>query len=723
MQTFRILAKKPNAIAIYGKWIDSIAPALIDPTIQIYSSINLSDKHQRDSVLFPLFKYNMHIIDFWLSNVVFLHEAISFESKLMCTAWDLCGEHLKNRVTGFSGTNDTKGILPLPIAQNDLDELKNTNENVRKILLQPENQCYRKLPSNVNGQEILQMLRADGIPVLIDSGALLWELNNLQVAKEWLKLFTNCPLYEAVIYFDERDVLQTIDRNDVVTDFDCSVYRENLNRCLVYLDDSHTRGTDLKFPPNWRACVTLSGDITRDKTVQACMRMRQLGRGHSIAFWASFEADLRIREIFQFSPTDQITNEHVVEFICNNSRIFEIENTVHWAAAALNYTKKLAAHKLYERSCGQSVMKQLYEKVVDKEFVTLTELYGGKELELLSNISRNNFEKLAEDYRAHSQIVNFIETIDQRVSEKLSKINIRCFARNLDEEQEKELEISEEHEIEKQYQIQWQQNAEPAKPIFDDRLIQLIQCGLADAITKDLLNTKTLLPLTAVLKHTKMFEPYNNFKSPWANYLAVTKDFAQVIQHKNTFCDRFLRPIWWIAHISNENENFILLLLSSYEADRLLPHFRKSTKSTLFPFRSRMSKLHSDLMHENNLQVTGSHTSMRVNAKDKAQIQMFSGSMYFNDEDEQNAYCNFLGLIPRPRTSEQETAFERELIRPNGFVPIKHRQNSKVAKFVNQCKFEKSPIGLAKKLIEAHHDLLHQESQVAAILERGEKKN
>lgn len=37
-------------------------------------------------------------------------------------------------------------------------------------------------------------------------------------------------------------------RSIAVTEFDCSVYLENLKRCLVYLDDVHTRSTDLKFP-------------------------------------------------------------------------------------------------------------------------------------------------------------------------------------------------------------------------------------------------------------------------------------------------------------------------------------------------------------------------------------------------------------------------------------------------------------------------------------------
>ena len=90
LRVFSILENAPDAMAIYEKWIQSIHKKLIDPSIRTYSGVNLDDPKQRDELLFPLFRYNMHVIDFWLSNVVFSHELKIFEKKLMCTAWDLC---------------------------------------------------------------------------------------------------------------------------------------------------------------------------------------------------------------------------------------------------------------------------------------------------------------------------------------------------------------------------------------------------------------------------------------------------------------------------------------------------------------------------------------------------------------------------------------------------------------------------------------------------------
>lgn len=724
MRTFQLLQKTQNAASIYGQWFVSIPPKLRDESIRTYSAINLIDSYQRDEILFPLFKFNMHVIDFWLSHAVFLHEAKSFERKLMCTSWDLCSNDLKHPVTGFSGTNDTKGILPMPVVQNDLSELESTNEKVRETLLQPENQCYKNLPANVSAQQILQLLKIDEIPVLVDSGALMLELNNKQVAEEWLKLDTDSR-YEAAVYFDSCDVLQTIDRNGVLTEFDFSVHRENLDRCLVYLDDSHTRGTDLKFPLDWKACVTLSGDITRDKTVQACMRMRQLGKRHSISFWASFEADLRIRKTCKLSSSDRITNENIVDFICDNSRKFEIENTVYWVIAAQNYTNKLAAHKLYENSSDENAMQNLYHQCVEKEYVSLKEMYGSKEDAPLSKISIRNFDKLAKRCKEQN-IVQFIRTISDKVTKKLAKLetNFKGFSHRFDEEQEKEQEKEMEHQVEQYHEIYRPPRVDQAHPTFNEQLILLVQHGSATGTFHDLIQTKSLLPLTAALTGTKLFKAYKNAVSPWASNLYTTEDFVQVVKDSKKFYDEFLRPVWWIAHVSNDNDGYILILLSSHDTNRLLPHFRKSKKATLFMFRPRLSKLGTDLMSERDLCVTGIHHNIfNINVRDAAQIKMFSGSMYFNSEDEQNAYCNFLGLIPRPRNSEQEEAFERGLIRPNGFVSVENRQHSSIVKYVNQCKFKSNPINLARKLIEAHHNFLHKESHVAAILERGVKLN
>jgi hypothetical protein len=46
-----------------------------------------------------------------------------------------------------------------------------------------------------------------------------------------------------------------------------SPYANRLDQCLVYLDEAHTRGTDLRLPDG-QAVVTLGPKLTKDKLVQ-----------------------------------------------------------------------------------------------------------------------------------------------------------------------------------------------------------------------------------------------------------------------------------------------------------------------------------------------------------------------------------------------------------------------------------------------------------------------
>ncbi|KAK1807511.1 hypothetical protein LTR12_018145 [Friedmanniomyces endolithicus] len=41
-----------------------------------------------------------------------------------------------------------------------------------------------------------------------------------------------------------------------------------LDVCLVFLDESHTRGTDLRLPETYRAAVTLGAGLTKDRLTQ-----------------------------------------------------------------------------------------------------------------------------------------------------------------------------------------------------------------------------------------------------------------------------------------------------------------------------------------------------------------------------------------------------------------------------------------------------------------------
>lgn len=233
------------------------------------------------------------------------------------------------------------------------------------------------------------------------------------------------------------------------------------------------------------------------------------------------------------------------------------------------------------------------------------------------------------------------------------------------------------------------------------------------------------MTLDECLSEKPLYDAHKDFPSPWSESLYVTKDFVNVTDQDNDRTEEFLRPVWWIARIIHREDDDIYLLLSSFETNRLLPLFRKSTKSVLLTYRPRLSQFHSNLLHEKSLQVTGlnSNPDDGIELDDEVQIAVFAGSMHFESDVEQESYCSFMGLIPSPRTPALELAFEDGIISPNSFVPLEHRKHSNnVARMVKKCKFSENPVDLAIKIIEAHHSFLRKESHVSAILEKATKK-
>lgn len=91
------------------------------------------------------------------------------------------------------------------------------------------------------------------------------ELKNEQLVREWLRLR---PDVDAGVFFDDLDHLTVITKEGVSEPFVSSPFRQQLDKCIVYLDDAHTRGTDLKLPSNFRAAITLGPKVVKDRLAQ-----------------------------------------------------------------------------------------------------------------------------------------------------------------------------------------------------------------------------------------------------------------------------------------------------------------------------------------------------------------------------------------------------------------------------------------------------------------------
>jgi hypothetical protein len=133
--------------------------------------------------------------------------------------------------------------------------------------LQPENDRYDSHATGEGAQELLRVIakQAPEIRVLLDVGAQVLDLQNHEVAKAWLQIKQDA---KAAIYFNKYDELVVLTRDQVVEQFAASSFAQQVDQCVLYLDDAHTRGTDVKLPREFRAAVTLGSKVTKDRLVQ-----------------------------------------------------------------------------------------------------------------------------------------------------------------------------------------------------------------------------------------------------------------------------------------------------------------------------------------------------------------------------------------------------------------------------------------------------------------------
>lgn len=212
-------------------------------------------------------------LTYYLCRMVFAKESREFPHKLSASGWDL-GKKKLNPTTGFSGTNDSRYVLPLDMKQLDLPEQRHTNALVLEYLLRPENAIALMRPEMkgavLDSKSLLDMVTNmdSNTRVILDVGAQVIEFTNLEFSKEWLKCYEGDEHTQAVIFFNDFDEIVVLDRSGKVEELQTSPFADQMDQCLVFLDEAHTRGTDLRLPAKYQAAVTLGANLTKDRLAQ-----------------------------------------------------------------------------------------------------------------------------------------------------------------------------------------------------------------------------------------------------------------------------------------------------------------------------------------------------------------------------------------------------------------------------------------------------------------------
>ncbi|KAI8263016.1 hypothetical protein K4K58_013222 [Colletotrichum sp. SAR11_239] len=523
-ESFELLIRSDNPDLQYQAWVQT-APTLPEPCRQI-QGINLLDRTYCTSTIFPHIRYSKAAIDYYLCRVVFEKECKEFPDKLSASGWDLAKKKAFP-TTGFSGTNDSR----VAVMKNETTAITFDSQSLLEML-----NTMRPQPR-----------------VILDVGAQVLDLTNMEMARDWLGRYESDENTQAVIFFNDADDLVVLDKNGKIEELQVSPFADQLHRCLVFLDEAHTRGTDLRLPADYQAAVTLGAHITKDRLVQACMRMRKLGKGQSVVFLISREVEQKIC-LLRGRPRSASAEITISDVLC-------------WAITETCNDLRRAVPLWLTQGLRFAQHQPLWNELAHCED-------GAALLECAEGFMEDEAQNLEQRYRPRQvdrNIHSMIERVDERFAVELRR-RCRQFGvaefRNASFNEEQERELSPETEQERQV----------TKPPRVKPTTHCIHPGLKDFIFNGL---PTKLPFTPAFMSLASTSAAVHFDvSEFCDTVMVTDDFAKTLDDRadpSGYLDCFQKPVQWI--LTNQRDDKIIII-SAYEAEQLLPAIERSQHHT-----------------------------------------------------------------------------------------------------------------------------------------------
>ncbi|KIK65626.1 hypothetical protein GYMLUDRAFT_70721 [Collybiopsis luxurians FD-317 M1] len=663
LSAFQLLLNSENVAAEYEAWTTGLD---LPPELRRETGINLEDPVLLTDVLVPRFRRTKRVIDFYLSAVVFPKAAKEFPHKLSTSAWDLA-EKSKQLKTGFSGTNDNRHLLPTSIYQKDLAGQESTSARVLSYLQQPENgPCITPDDLRVEHvplETLLSYMASKSVRVLFDVGAQILKVNH-DVVRMWLN---NDSKAQAAIYFDDKDEITVLTRDGAIEPFVFSSFRDRLGDCVIYLDDAHTRGTDLKFTRGARALVTLGENVTKDRLVQACMRLRQLGHGQSVLFFAPLEIARAIRADAKKNSTDVVQVIDILRWAMLRT-CEDIEHHIpHWVQQGVEFHERDAVWSAMEKSGATPDIDKLRSAWQRPEARTLEQLYLPPSASAFAS-STGSKVRLIPDMQTRLDLLGITNIGDASV----------------DEEQEREVA----QEIEQERQLERPPPATPLPHSIHQDVARLIDTGILKTTSNAFRPLFNTVP-SAV--RTQLQESIY----PWSTQLWATRDFAVAISQNETSKEH-MRPVNWLLSCRASKMSVMnIVVLSPYEVQELLPAIRKSTKVNLHVYAPRVRREMSTF--EDLKFICIPPLKPNWNGPDTlviSQLNLFSGQLYFANFDVYRNLCAFLGVGTYLEDMESPVINSDGFVRPEARGP----NMGQIEAFYSGCPFVSSPIPFLKEL-------------------------
>ncbi|KLP22565.1 uncharacterized protein LW94_9422 [Fusarium fujikuroi] len=618
---FELLSRSDSATQEYQDWVKT-APSL-PQAFRNLEGVNLRDRVQCTTEIFLHMRYSKAAVDYYLCHLVFAKESKGFPHKLSASGWDL-GKKKDNPTTGFSGTNDSRYVLPLDMKQLDLPEQKHTNALVLEYLLQPEN-GISLMPQEAKGTTfdsslLLQMVSnmSPNTRVILDVGAQVVDLTNQEFAKRWLACYKDQDSTQAAVFFNDSDESVVMNRSGKIEDFQTSPFSQQLDLCLVFLDEAHTRGTDLKLPAEYRAVVTLGAGLTKDRLIQACMRMRKLGKGQTVEFCIPWEIEHKIVQLKgESTPNRSISVSDVLCWAITETCLDLKRAMPLWITQGVRFFKQEA---LWSRLSDENIKP---DEFLEEEGQSLRERYfPQKGLADLSSLTEGLNDSVAKVFKSRC--------------EEFGLERLRTYS--LQEEQERELAPETQHER--------QVEKVPALKPDTHSVNRLLQEWIADGSFPESSTAFRAVMKPAFQSLNKTSAAVHFDVKEFPETVWVSMDFAHTVKGAfggKNFLDSYQRPVQWVLVGKNEEGAPRIMVISPFEAQHFLPLIEESEYVALHLYAPRVN-LAFRPVDDLQLCSVGKKVVEEIPRDIITFLNLFAGQLYLSSYDDYKLVCDMLCL-------------------------------------------------------------------------------
>ncbi|EXA33500.1 hypothetical protein FOVG_15219 [Fusarium oxysporum f. sp. pisi HDV247] len=438
--------------------------------------------------------------------------------------------------------------------------------------------------------------------VILDVGAQVVDLTNQEFAKQWLACYQDHNSTQAVVFFNDNDEIVVIDRSGKIEDFQTSPFSQQLDRCLVFLDEAHTRGTDLKLPANYRAVVTLGAGLTKDRLVQACMRMRKLGKGQTVEFCIPWEIEQKIVQLKGegASSRDGISVSDVLCWAVTETCLDLKRAMPLWLTQGVRFSKQEALWSRLSHNYTKS------DEFLEEEGQSLTERYRPeKGLINLSSLTEELNDSAARVFKSRARTTAGARDTARAPSRKVPALKPDT------------------------HSVNW-----------------LLQEWIADGSFPESSTAFRAVMKPAFQSLNKTSAAVHFDVKEFPETVWVSMDFAHTVKgvfSGKSYSDSYQRPVQWVLTGKNEEGASRMVVISPFEAQHFLPLIEESEHVALHLYAPRVN-LGFRPLDDFQLYSVGKKIVEEIPRDIITFLNLFAGQTYLSSYDDYKLVCDLLGL-------------------------------------------------------------------------------